>query len=65
MPLVTRTTTAGNLYKQDAEPDDKTDGAVWIDTNDAPNTINIATGTEYREPAIKIGGTVIPMRAMI
>jgi hypothetical protein len=65
MPLVTRTTTAGNIIVQDAEPTDFTDGTIWIDSNDSPNTINVATGTAYTRPAIKVGTTSIDLLAAI
>lgn len=65
MPLVTRTTTAGNVIKQDSEPDDKTKGTIWIDTSDSPNSINVANGTSYESPSIKVSSTTIAMKAMI
>jgi len=48
MPLVTRTTTQGNIFKQDTEPDDKTNGSLWVDTSvDAPS-LSVANGTKYK-----------------
>ena len=52
MPLVTRTTTAGNIIKQDTQPDDKTNGTIWIDTSSDPPTFAVANGTEYGAPKI-------------
>ena len=57
MPLVTRTTIAGNIIKQDEEPTDKTLGTVWVDTGDSPPSINVADGTSYKMPAFKLRGT--------
>jgi len=48
MPLVTRTTTQGNIFKQDTEPDDKTNGSLWVDTSvDAP-ALSVGNGTTYK-----------------
>jgi len=67
MPLVTRTTTQGNIFKQDTEPDDKTDGSLWIDTSvDAPS-LSVANGTTYKalQMAIVPGTTNVSVEAMV
>ena len=68
MPLVTRTTTQGNIFKQDTEPDDKTLGSLWIDTSvDAP-AISVGDGTNYVpiQVALKNNGlSPITIEAMV
>jgi len=61
MPLVTRTTTSGNIIKQDTEPTDKTDGTLWIDTSTDPPVANIANGTSYSVLAVLIGSIPLPI----
>jgi len=66
MPLVTRTTTQGNIFKQDTEPDDKTNGSLWVDTSvDAP-AISVANGTTYEAVQVALDpGTVnVTVRAL-
>ena len=65
MPLVTRTTTAGNIIKQDTQPDDKTNGTIWIDTSSDPPTFAVANGTEYGAPRLLVNGTKIPIGAFL
>jgi len=66
MPLVTRTTTQGNIFKQDTEPDDKTNGSLWVDTSvDAP-AISVANGTTYKAIQLSFvpGSQNIPAEAL-
>ena len=67
MPLVTRTTTQGNIFRQIAEPDDKTDGSLWVDISVDPPSISVANGTSY-EPiqfGLNPGTTNIPLQVLI
>jgi len=61
MPLVTRTTTAGNIIKQATEPTDKTNGTVWVDTSEDPPVTNIANGTSYSVLAILVGSVPLSL----
>lgn len=65
MPLVTRTTTQGSLFKQDTEPDDKTNGVLWIDTSSDFPTLAVANGTSYNAPRVLISPSKIPIEAML
>lgn len=68
MPLVTRTTTQGNIFKQVTEPDDKTTGSLWVDTSvDAP-ALSVADGTNYVpiQVALRSGGaSPVPVEALV
>lgn len=67
MPLVTRTTTQGSLFKQITEPDDKTNGSLWVDTSvDAPS-LSVANGTVYKalQVALKPGAINVTVEALI
>ncbi len=66
MPLVTRTTTQGNIFKQDTEPDNKTNGSLWVDTSvDAP-ALSVADGTVYKaiQVALDPGTVNVTVRAL-
>ena len=41
MPLVTRTSVQGNVYKQATEPPSWENGDLWIDTDDGIVYVNI------------------------
>jgi len=68
MPLVTRTTTQGNIFKQDTEPDDKTTGSLWVDTSvDAP-ALSVGDGTNYVPIQVALrnnGASPIPIEGMV
>ena len=65
MPLVTRTTTTGNVIKQNTEPDDKTNGTVWIDTSSDPPTFAVANGVQYGAPRLLMGTAKVPAEALL
>jgi len=55
MPLVTRTTTQGNIFKQDTEPDNKENGSLWVNTSlDAPS-LAVSNGTIYKPMQVLLG----------
>lgn len=54
MPLVSRTSTQGSLFKSDTEPDDNASGNVWMDTSSTPATMKTGTGTGYEQPSIEL-----------
>lgn len=41
MPLVTRTSTQGNLFKQASEPSDWENCDLWSDSDETPRTLYI------------------------
>ena len=51
MPLVTRTATAGNIYRQSTEPTQWVNGDVWVDTDDSQMYVN-DSGTARRIPTL-------------
>ena len=55
MPLVTRTSTQGNLYRESTEPPNWQNGDLWVDTDDGTIYVNIS-GT-----ATTVGRTVQEM----
>ena len=66
MPLVTRTSIAGEVLKQDEEPSNKTNGTIWVDTGDSPPSINVADGSKYNMPSFKLKGvTKVPGEALL
>lgn len=40
MPLVTRSSTQGNLYRESTEPPNWINGDVWVDTDDGTVYVN-------------------------
>ena len=49
MPLVTRISLQGNLFKQAAEPTDWENADLWCDTDSTPRQLNINNaGTALR-----------------
>ena len=55
----------GQVFAQDAEPADVTDGNIWLDTSVDPPSISVSNGTAYVTPQVKIVGTNVPMEAMV
>jgi len=48
MPLVTRSASSGTVLVSATEPDDKTNGTIWIDISTNPPTVKVANGTSYQ-----------------
>ena len=44
MPLVTRISTQGNIFKDDSEPTIWTNGDLWADSNASPRALFINNG---------------------
>lgn len=40
MPLVTRNTEQGNVYRTDTEPPNWLNGDIWVDTDDSTMYVN-------------------------
>lgn len=47
MPLVTRTSVQGNIYRQSTQPTSWENGDLWVDTDDGKVYVNVSgTATE-------------------
>ena len=55
MPLVTRTSTQGSLFKSDTQPDNDASGNIWMDTSKTPAVIKTGTDDGYELPSIELG----------
>ena len=66
MPLVTRTSKFGNIIKANDEPVAKTNGDVWVDTDDSKRGIMVADGADFNPVGLKINDTTtVSVKALI
>lgn len=65
MPLVTRTSGNASVFKDTTEPSDKSNGNIWMDTNDSPASLSVADGSNYVDAKVKVGSQAVPVGALI
>lgn len=65
MPMVTRMSTFGNVYRQSTQPQDISLGNIWIDTSTTKPRMWVSNGTTYVTMGIPVGGSSVPMESTV